>query len=424
MHTVKVISNNGLCIGCGICKAICPKNAIKKKLKNGLYFPEISFEQCISCGICYNLCPGRGFDYTEYYKKNRVTLPHDLYTGNYIEVFNGKTRDMNILKSSVSGGIVTTLVKVLLKKKEYDKAFLVDSYKYEKEVVSRAFGENDNLDSTPKSRYVPVSHEYTVKYMIENRQSKIIIVATSCCVHGILNVISKFNLDRENYLIVGLFCDKTMNNGVYKHFQEHCECKKELGNLYFRTKDAGGWPGNVRLEYLDGTFTDLCKYERMKIKEYYMPEKCLYCLDKLNQFSDISVGDNYTEDTDESTGSSTVIVRTSVGEIAVNLIREHIEYNETSIERIIISQHIEARKLNSGYIQLKNHEALIQSFEKIDINKKLKKDYKMYLEKIEIGQEASYAKVIYDINKNNRMYKRIIRKIVTISHMVTSGRCN
>ncbi|MBQ3451578.1 MAG: Coenzyme F420 hydrogenase/dehydrogenase, beta subunit C-terminal domain, partial [Selenomonadaceae bacterium] len=55
--------------------------------------------------------------------------------------------------------------------------------------------------------------------MLENRDKKLILVGTSCFIQGILNVIAHFKLNRRNYFLAGLFCDKTMNYNVWNYFK-------------------------------------------------------------------------------------------------------------------------------------------------------------------------------------------------------------
>ena len=43
-----------VCVACGVCKKVCPKQAIE--IVNGCY-ARVSVEKCIGCGICAKNCP-------------------------------------------------------------------------------------------------------------------------------------------------------------------------------------------------------------------------------------------------------------------------------------------------------------------------------------------------------------------------------
>lgn len=58
--------NYSLCQQCGICEAVCPKQAISfKLLKNGIHKVVIDDEKCIRCLRCVKSCPANkkeGYD--------------------------------------------------------------------------------------------------------------------------------------------------------------------------------------------------------------------------------------------------------------------------------------------------------------------------------------------------------------------------
>ncbi|MDR2654339.1 MAG: 4Fe-4S binding protein [Mycoplasmataceae bacterium] len=49
----KAVVNKKMCIGCGSCTNVCPKDAIS--LKSGK--SVIDMKKCIGCGSCTNVCP-------------------------------------------------------------------------------------------------------------------------------------------------------------------------------------------------------------------------------------------------------------------------------------------------------------------------------------------------------------------------------
>lgn len=57
---VKVETKPDRCKQCGLCVAVCPKQAISfgDKINGAGYkFTVIDHEKCIACGMCYATCP-------------------------------------------------------------------------------------------------------------------------------------------------------------------------------------------------------------------------------------------------------------------------------------------------------------------------------------------------------------------------------
>ena len=58
----KIIINEELCKGCGLCTTVCPKQILelsKDKLNSKGYHPAYLKDesQCISCAFCATMCP-------------------------------------------------------------------------------------------------------------------------------------------------------------------------------------------------------------------------------------------------------------------------------------------------------------------------------------------------------------------------------
>ena len=352
MNTIESTVCNNLCISCGICKAVCPKDCIAFHKEKGMKLPAIDKNSCIECGKCYQVCPGKGFDYTRFVND---TEEASFWFGSYRNVYTAYSLDEKRRGNSVSGGVVTELVYRLLENKEYESAFLIGTHRYlDDEAAVKRYTAGQSLDDTQKSRYLPVSQEKAVSYILSHRREKIILVGTGCFVQGIMNVIDSYKLDRKQYFIIGLFCDKTMTGNVVDYFSRHSVLKgQRMDKFFFRTKEAGGWPGGVQIISDAGRVMNLPNTERMKVKDYFQPERCLYCLDKLNMFADISVGDNYTGTNSDSKGSNSVIVRTQEGQRVWDAYASSIYCESSSKEHVVASQHLKQRALNSCYAELK-----------------------------------------------------------------------
>ena len=340
-----------LCSGCGICVGVCPKKCLSWKYEKGMYYPYIDANSCISCGICKKVCPGL----SHRYEKNEG---YKAVEGKVLISYSAWSKSPEIRHVSASGGVVSSIIQYLLENKIYDRAFLVDSYDYHQQVLTRLVTvqdvENISVSDYPKSRYIPVSHENAIAYMKSNRSKKVILIGTSCAIRGFTSAIELLNLKRENYLMIGLFCDRVFNYNVADYYQQSVFChNKKLEKLHFKNKESGGWPGNMKFIFTDGTVAYQDKAERVKIKNYFMPERCLYCIDKLNVYADISVGDNYTQQDSSLLGSNSVIIRTNIGMTVWESVKALLEYNIISVEQIMKAQYIEGRLNNFYYGRLK-----------------------------------------------------------------------
>lgn len=379
---------NNLCTSCGMCIGVCPEKCINFIKSEGQYFPRVEEKNCIDCGICIDICPGYSVNLHKLYLQEKKQEPDNYYIGNYEFCYTGSACNSDIRKKGVSGGCVTAIIKELLDTNKYDVAFLVDSHECGHLIETKAFRKGDSLTATAKSRYVPISHNNMIKYVLKNKEERVIIVATSCAVQGFIKVISKFGLNRENYFIVGLFCDKILSHNIFEYFNDYNKPKTTLKNLYFRTKEDGGWPGKVKLEYENGQKVYLPASERIVLKNYFQLERCMYCIDKLNQFADISIGDNYTGENISKEGSNSIIIRTSRGKNVWNLVNVVINIQQSNIEDIVRSQHIDERSQNYKFALMYEENKNIVIYPECCLHNNLDKlaDYKLMIKKIEMIQ--------------------------------------
>ena len=402
-------AQNGLCCSCGVCKAVCPRYAITYNREKGMYIPSVDKAKCNMCGLCAELCPG----YTQDYSSSGKDVPlRDAAKGDFITCYNAWSKDADIRHVSASGGVVTTLVQLLLDHGLYEIALCVDTYQYADQVKTTAYDKesfNSQLirdPKTPKSRYVPVSHEKTIEYLLNNRGKRVIIIAVPCAMHAISRVISKYRLNKESILLIGLFCQKSFQYNIYDLFCSFSRDSKQLTQLHFKNKESGGWPGNLKLFYSDGTDEYLSSSYRTTAKDYFQPERCLYCIDKLCVKADISLGDNYTGKYDSPLGSNSVIIRTEHGLQAWIASAENIDSKEISIEDICEAQAIEDRIKQYGYAELKKKQLEVEGMYVSQINTGTikvaecelynDKQYKDSIDKLRIGEQFTIGSNVYE----------------------------
>jgi coenzyme F420-reducing hydrogenase beta subunit len=244
--------------------------------------------------------------------------------------------------------------------------------------------------------------EHVVKALLENRDKKFAIVGTPCQLQGLTYAIKKYRLDRNKIILLGLFCDKTLNYNFYDYFKDCIDGGKSIKLLEYRTKEYGGWPGNTKVVFDDGESIAVDKMLRMKVKEVFQLKRCRYCIDKLNQFSDISFGDCYIKDQDDLEGKSSIIIRTKLGEEVLDSC-----LNKISIEKVKVKSILESQKLHEKVVNLaraeKLNEGLYIGLTDIgQLSTSLKSEFKFKL--------VNYLGKNYD--KKPKRYRKLIEKYV------------
>lgn len=427
-NNVIISKKTGLCCSCGICKNICPKNCIEYQREKGMYVPVIDNNTCIHCGICTEVCPGIHETY-EY------SNPKDAVIGNVLRSFNAWSKDPEIRHASASGGCISTIVSELLKKDVYDVAFMVNTYSYDNQIITVPVFDITDIQSSnlPKSRYLPVSHENAISYMIENRDKRVILIGTSCALRGFRNVVSQFRLNIENYLFLGLFCDKVFNYNIYDYLKDGYSENKKVSALHFKNKESGGWPGNMKLFFCDDSYVFLDKSIRAELKDYFMPERCIYCIDKLNVSADIAFGDNYTKQNSSELGSNSLIVRTDNGLRIWEQVCNNLEFEHVDMKSICEAQYLEGRLNNYYYGRIKSgriknaKDCFVNLYSNLITSKRVSDYmYAYYLQKKKMKMGSEYSDIkTFRKNLSSICHKNIkdivIRLLFRISAKIRRG---
>lgn len=105
----------------------------------------------------------------------------------------------------------------------------------------------------------------------------------------------------------------------------------------------------------------LPKKMRSQVKDFFCHPRCIYCIDKLNRYADISVGDNYTGENTYPMGSSCVIIRSDCGMKAYQSIKDTCVTYNTSIKKIVDSQEVLKRLENYRFTRFKFSKEKFQS---------------------------------------------------------------
>ena len=151
-----------------------------------------------------------------------------------------------------------------------------------------------------------------------------------------------------------------------------------IKEFYFRSKVGSAWPGKVRIVLDNQEVVLLPSSARKKLKDYFVPERCLYCVDKLNRNADISVGDNYIKENADEEGISSVIIRTDVGFEAWSDCASLFEWSQDEKMALLDSQQCRKKKENYEFGCLKG------VYPRAEVSREIRKKYHW------VGRSFSY----------------------------------
>lgn len=346
-----------LCCSCGACYYACPQDDISfHETVGGNLFPEIDITKCTNCGICKNICPGNNLD-TNLIDK----LSCDPFTGSALQIFVGKATDESIYKNSQSGGIVSALLIHALNTNRIGGAITsVMVSGNPPKVVPKLAKSIEEIKQAQKSKYCPVPL-LSILNEIEELEKPVAVVGVACQMHGLLNILEQYpRLKEKISFTIGLICSHTMTYGAIDYLLKKANGSIDTSKiLHYKDKTCGGYPGNVNIIYSNDHTVSMTASTRMKIKDFFTPARCRLCFDKMNIFSDITVGDPWGIDgVDRKGGESVAIIRTEKG---MDIFQDAVKDNAVNVRKIsydeaLAGQNIEKKRIDwRGYIEAWNN---------------------------------------------------------------------
>lgn len=330
-----------LCHSCGACAGICPTNAINYYETTGGYlYPKIEKGKCIHCGNCYEVCSGINISLLE-----KMECSFDPFEGVSLKSYIGRAIDDRIYSNSQSGGVVSGLLINALRSGYIEFAVVVDMQAgiFPRPEVRLVSTEEQILESQ-KSKYCPVPVLKIVRQLLTVR-GPVALVGLPCHVHGLANLMLRIpELKQKIRYIIGLFCDRVMTCAAIDFLIGRTNLTRDSEKkFHFRDKSCRGYPGDVRISVPEGKSAVLPLKERLLIKDFFTPARCRICFDKMNVFSDVTIGDPHGfSNYNRFNGESVVIVRSDKGLDIVNnaLLNGVMDLREVEYSQVIFGQGI------------------------------------------------------------------------------------
>ena len=308
---VEKVIRHDICTGCGICIGTCNKGAISITVKDGHFLPEVNNGKCVECGLCIKSCPGVGCEISKLSTKFLTdATKDDKIVGRYEQCFVGHSTDYDLRYHSASGGMVTQLLVWLLETERIDGA-VVTKFDCSKPFMTNTFiaTSKEELVDAKSSKYAPVSFHEVAGLIKKANGTRYVIVGLPCHVQGLRKQMEWDKvLEKKVVALFGLYCSCGRTFYLTEHvFRERKIDRSRL--TYFAYRDEGCL-GSMVAKQGDEVYTeDFQKYYH-PLRSFFIPKRCLFCVDHYAQLADISFGDIHIKPySNDKVGINSIVVR-------------------------------------------------------------------------------------------------------------------
>ncbi|MFW9979859.1 MAG: Coenzyme F420 hydrogenase/dehydrogenase, beta subunit C-terminal domain [Candidatus Thorarchaeota archaeon] len=302
IRSVKDVVQSGLCIGCGVCDLVCPREAISIVFDQslGLYRPEVN-EKCNECGLCIEPCFGAntGIDSNTNLIETSLRSPLKSYIG--------FAKDGVIRYKSASGGVVTSILSYLLDNNEIDAAIVTD---FNPRLCHSALpflaSNNNEIRRAMGSKYTPSLVGPTLKQLEEDKTYA--FVGLPCHIYSLKVLQERKIIPSSIKYFVSLFCGGTLSiHGTDYVLHRQSIDREDVTRIQYR---GDGWPGLLKVQtsnkLIRRRYTDYWP----EVARWFYLNRCLICIAGFGLKADISCGDFWIDEVVESDNSGTSVFDT------------------------------------------------------------------------------------------------------------------
>lgn len=336
------IVDDGLCLSCGTCVAICPKEAIVLELEwdSGMYNPNVDISLCNRCGLCLELCPGGSVDLIQMTRDIFGEDPVNPLIGNYIDCHIGHSNDPDLRYNASSGGVVTAVLIQALDMGLINGAVLTRMNK-DRPLEPEPFiaRTKQEILEAMGSKYCPVPLNLIIRDLLKaEKHEKFAIVGLPCHIHALRKLESRNRALAEKIVIhIGIICSKCPSFLATRYLLNRYNIEpKAVKKISYRGR---GYPGGMTIE-LQNTkekqipFSD---YYDTSFGQFFSPKRCRLCIDFAAELADISVGDVFFDHLEEvdNMGSSLLITKTLAGKLFLENTASALVIKPSSADRFV-----------------------------------------------------------------------------------------
>lgn len=357
---ISSIVENDLCIGCGVCAAICPDNVLAMQFNRfGEYTPIIVKDCKKGCGLCLKVCPFSDGNpdedaIGELIFENMPDVHHRSETGFFLETHVGHSQVDGHREHGSSGGMATWLLETLLRDGSVDAVVCVTSNPDPEKLFQFAlFSTAGEVRAASGSAYYPVELSGVLRYIIDH-PGRYAVIGLPCFVKAIrLAQMRNRNLRERIVVVLGLVCGQLKS----KHYTAYLAAlaglegapvkvhyrgkdpQQQATNFFFSCTGAGG--REHRVYWTRGM-------SEAWVNQWFTPNACNYCDDIFAECADVTFMDAWLPAYSKNyRGTSLTIVRS---EHVNDILRAGIENGSLDASGISVDEVI---KSQAGVVTIK-----------------------------------------------------------------------
>ncbi|PWR72770.1 Coenzyme F420 hydrogenase/dehydrogenase, beta subunit C-terminal domain [Methanospirillum lacunae] len=352
--------NLDLCIGCGVCVALCPDNSLKMIINPyGEYNPVLYHDCKTECGICINVCPFGEKNPDEdvigqQLFGNVPGIQHKLETGFFLNTYVGYSKVNEHRNLGASGGMATWILENLIKDHEVDAVICVtknlDPNKLFKYTV---FSSIEDIRKSSGSTYHPVELSEVLKYIVDI-PGNYAIIGLPCFVKAIrLSQLYNKKLRKRITIILGLTCGQLKSVNYTTYLSTLAGLEEKPIQVQYRGKDSEKIASNFFFSAMDKKGKEKKLFWNEGVAEAYLNRwftinACNYCDDIFAECADVTLMDAWLPEYSlDSKGTNLILIRS----IKVKrLLEKGIMLKDINLDTIPIDMVIQSQK---GLITIK-----------------------------------------------------------------------